>query len=41
MRVTPMSQVVLRVQPSVRAASLAHEADVGASVVSVYNKLNG
>jgi hypothetical protein len=36
-----MSQVVLRVQPSVRAASLAHEADVGASVVSVYNKLNG
>jgi hypothetical protein len=36
-----MSQVVFRVQPSVRAASLAHEADVGASIVSVYNKLNG
>jgi hypothetical protein len=36
-----MSQVVFRVQPSVRAAYLAQEADVGASVVSVYNKLNG
>jgi hypothetical protein len=36
-----MSQVVFRVQPSVRAAYLAHEADVGASVGSVYNKLNG
>jgi hypothetical protein len=36
-----MSQVVLRVQPSVRAASRAQAADVGASVVSVYNQLNG
>lgn len=36
-----MSQVVFRVQPSVRAAYLAHEADVGTTVVSVYNKLNG
>src|SRR2546423_10646224 len=36
-----MSQVVFRVQPSVRAAYLAQEADVGTSVVSVYNKLNG
>jgi IS4 transposase len=36
-----MSQVVFRVQPSVRAAYLAQEADVGASIVSVYNKLNG
>ena len=36
-----MSQVVFCVQPSVRAAFLAHEADVGTSIVSVYNKLNG
>jgi IS4 transposase len=36
-----MSQVVLCVQPSVRAAYLAREADVGTSIVSVYNKLNG
>jgi IS4 transposase len=36
-----MSQVVFCVQPSVRAASLAHEADVGTSIVSVYNKLHG
>ena len=36
-----MSQVVFRIQPSVRAAYLAHEADVGTSIVSVYNKLNG
>src|SRR5262249_58926056 len=36
-----MSPVVFCVQPSVRAASLAHEADVGTSIVSVYNKLNG
>ena len=36
-----MSQVVFCVQPSVRAAYLAHEADVGTSIVSVYNKLNG
>jgi hypothetical protein len=36
-----MSHVVLCVQPSVRAAYLAHEADVGTSLVSVSNKLNG
>ena len=36
-----MSQGVFCVQPSVRAAYLAHEADVGTSIVSVYNKLNG
>jgi len=36
-----MSQVVFCVQPSARAAYLAHEADVGTSIVSVYNKLNG
>jgi hypothetical protein len=36
-----MSQVVFCVQPSVRAAYLAHEADVGTSLVSVYNKLSG
>jgi hypothetical protein len=36
-----MSQVVFCVQPSVRAAYLAHEADVGTSIVSVYNKLHG
>src|SRR5262245_40271838 len=34
-----MSQVVLRIQPSVHAAYRAHEAQVGTSVVSVYNKL--
>ena len=36
-----MSQVVFCVQPSVRAAYLAHAADVGTSLVSVYNTLNG
>ena len=36
-----MSQVVFCLQPSVRAAYRAHEADVGASIVSVYNKLKG
>ena len=36
-----MSQVVFCLQPSVRAAYLAQEADVGTSIVSVYNKLNG
>jgi len=36
-----MSQVVLCVQPSVRAAYLAHEADVGTSLGSIYYKLNG
>ena len=35
------SQVVFCVQPSVCAAYLAQEADVGTSIVSVYNKLNG
>jgi hypothetical protein len=34
-----MSQVVLRLQPSVHAAYRAHEARVGTSVSSVYNKL--
>lgn len=36
-----MSQVVFCMQPSVRAAYRAHEADVGTSIISVYNKLNG
>jgi hypothetical protein len=36
-----MSQVVFCVQPSVRAAYLAQETDIGTSIVSVYNKLNG
>jgi hypothetical protein len=36
-----MSQVVFCVQPSVRAAYLAHDADVGTSIVSVSNTLNG
>lgn len=36
-----MSQVVFRIKPSVHAAYRDHEADVGTSVVSVYNKLNG
>jgi hypothetical protein len=36
-----MSQVVFRVQPSVRAAYLAQEDEVGTTIVSVYNKLNG
>jgi hypothetical protein len=35
-----MNQVVFCVQPSVRAASQAHQDDVGASLVSVSNKLN-
>ena len=34
-----MSQVVFCVQPSVRAAYRAHEADVGTSIISVYNAL--
>jgi IS4 transposase len=34
-----MSQVVFCIQPSVHAAYRAHEAQVGTSVVSVYNKL--
>src|SRR5688500_5204850 len=36
-----MSQVVFRIKPSLHAAYRDHESDVGASVVSVYNKLNG
>jgi hypothetical protein len=36
-----MSPVVFCVQPSGRAASLAQAADVGTSMVSVYNKLHG
>jgi IS4 transposase len=36
-----MSHVVFRIKPSVNAAYRDHEADVGTSVVSVSNKLNG
>ena len=36
-----MKQVVFCVQPSVRAAYQAQQDDVGTSLVSVYNKLNG
>ena len=36
-----MNQVVFCVQPSVRAAYQAHQTDVGTSLVSVSNKLNG
>src|SRR4029453_909505 len=36
-----MNQVVFCIQPSVRAAYQAHQHDVGTSLVSVYNKLNG
>jgi hypothetical protein len=36
-----MSQGVFCVQPSVRAAYRAHEADVGTAIISVSNKLNG
>jgi IS4 transposase len=36
-----MSQVVFRIKPSINAAYLHQEADVGTSIVSVYNKLNG
>jgi hypothetical protein len=36
-----MSQVVFRIKPSINAAYRDHEADVGTSIVSVYNKLNG
>ncbi len=36
-----MNQVVFCVQPSVRAAYRDQEADVGTSLVSVYNKLKG
>lgn len=36
-----MSQVVFRIKPSVHAAYRDKKAEVGTSVVSVYNKLNG
>lgn len=36
-----LSQVVFRIKPSVRAAYRDHKATVGASLISVYNKLNG
>jgi Transposase DDE domain len=36
-----LSQVVFRIKPSVRAAYRDHEAQVGASLISLYNKLNG
>ncbi|MGE3542242.1 MAG: transposase [Candidatus Tectimicrobiota bacterium] len=36
-----LSHVVFRIKPSVRAAYRDHEAQVGASLIAVYNKLNG
>jgi hypothetical protein len=36
-----LSQVVFRIKPSVRAAYRERADDVGASLISVYNKLNG
>ena len=36
-----MTEVVFRQQPSVNAAYQARSADIGVSVSSVYNKLNG
>ena len=36
-----MSDVVFRHQPSVRAAYQARASDIGTSLTSVYNKLNG
>ena len=36
-----LSQVVFRLKPSVRAAYWDHEDKVGASLISLYNKLNG
>jgi IS4 transposase len=36
-----MSQVVFRIKPSLNAAYRDREVDVGTSIVSVYNKLNG
>jgi IS4 transposase len=36
-----LSQVVFRIKPSVRAAYRDHEDQVGASLISLYNKLNG
>ena len=38
---TILSHVVFRIKPSVRAAYRDHEETVGASLISVYNKLNG
>ena len=36
-----LSQVVFRIKPLVRAAYQEHAETVGASLISVYNKLNG
>jgi hypothetical protein len=36
-----LSQVVFRIKPSVRAAYRDYEDEVGASLISLYNKLNG
>jgi hypothetical protein len=36
-----LSQVVFRIKPSVRAAYQDHKDQVGASLISLYNKLNG
>ena len=36
-----LSQVVFRIKPSVRAAYRDREDEVGASLISLYNKLNG
>jgi hypothetical protein len=36
-----LSQVVFRIKPSVRAAYREHEDTVGASLISLYNTLNG
>ena len=36
-----LSQVVFRIKPSVRAAYRDHEDKVGASLISLYNKLHG
>jgi hypothetical protein len=36
-----LSQVVFRIKPSVRAAYQDHQDQVGASLISLYNKLNG
>jgi len=36
-----LSQVVFRIKPSVRAAYRDQEEQVGASIISLYNKLNG
>jgi hypothetical protein len=36
-----LSQVVFRLKPSVRAASQDHKDQVGASLLSLYNKLHG